>query len=58
MAASRSTSNGVRTVVRDRVEFALDETAHCRRARELVGSARALVQAGRRRRQAQAATSS
>ena len=52
-------SNGVRTIDRDRVEFALDEAAaHCHRARELVGSARALVQAGRRRRQARAATSS
>jgi len=57
--SSRSRSKGVHTVERDRVEFALDEAAaHCHRARELVGSARAIVQAGRRRRQAQAATTS
>jgi anti-sigma regulatory factor (Ser/Thr protein kinase) len=38
---SRSRSKGVRTIDRDRVEFALDEAvAHCHRARELVGSAR------------------
>jgi anti-sigma regulatory factor (Ser/Thr protein kinase) len=57
--SSRARSKGVRTIDRDRVEFVLDEAAaHCHRARELVGSARALVQAGRRRRQAHAATSS
>jgi anti-sigma regulatory factor (Ser/Thr protein kinase) len=58
-ASVSSRADGVRTVERDRVKFALDEAAaHCHRARELVVSALAIVQAGRRRREAQGATRS